>query len=78
VPTDASDLDLVKRLVNDGYRRFINEHTGTSSSVPLSLTFLSGEVSSDAARYYLPDDFYGVLEHRSPTPPPGRVDSSTR
>jgi hypothetical protein len=26
VPTDAHDLDLVKRLVNDGYRRFVNSH----------------------------------------------------
>jgi hypothetical protein len=62
VPTDASDLDLVKRLVNDGYRRFITEQPWNFLVIPLSLTFLSGTVSSDNSRYYLPDDFYGVLE----------------
>lgn len=63
VPTDARDLDLVKRLVNDGYRRFItdNEKGWNFLTVPLSLTFGTGTVSADNARYYLPDDFYGVL-----------------
>jgi hypothetical protein len=62
VPSDASDLELVKRLVNDGYRRFLTERAWNFLVVPLSVTFLSGTVSSDNARYYLPDDFYGDLE----------------
>lgn len=61
LPTDAHDLDLVKRLVNDGYRRFIGEMNWTFLLVPLTLTFGTGEVSTDASRYYLPDDFGGSL-----------------
>jgi hypothetical protein len=35
VPTDAHDLDLVKRLVNDGYRRFVNSHPYWNFLMPL-------------------------------------------
>lgn len=62
VPLDAHDLDLVKRLVNDGYRRFLAEKEWTFLLVPLSLTLnTSPQVASDPARYYLPDDFGGSL-----------------
>lgn len=41
VPTDAKDLELVKRLVNDGYRRFITEQENWNFlNVPLSLQFV--------------------------------------
>lgn len=40
VPTDAKDLELVKRLVNDGYRRFITEDEKWNFlNVPLSVRF---------------------------------------
>lgn len=42
VPTDASDLELVKRLVNDGYRRFLGERAWNFLVVPLNLTFVTG------------------------------------
>jgi hypothetical protein len=61
LPADAHDLDLVKRLVNDGYRRFLGEREWTFLLVPLTLTFGTGTVSSDNSRYYLPDDFGGSL-----------------
>lgn len=41
VPSDAKNLELVKRLVNDGYRRFITEQENWNFlNVPLSLTFV--------------------------------------
>lgn len=63
VPVDPHDLDKVSRVVNNGYRRFLtdNEYGWNFMTVPLSITFLSGTVSGDNARYYLPDDSYGVL-----------------
>lgn len=62
LPVDTIDLDRVSRLVNDGYARFIAENEKWNFlTVPLSLTFLSNTVNSDNSRYYLPDDFYGLL-----------------
>lgn len=64
LPTDAHDLDLVGRLVNDGYRRFLTDHEKGWNflTVPLLVTFGTSLVASpDRSRYYLPDDFYGVL-----------------
>jgi len=63
VPTDAHDLDKVSRLVNNGYRRFLrdNKRGWNFMTVPLSITFGTGTVGGDNARYYLPDDFYGLL-----------------
>jgi hypothetical protein len=62
LPVDAHDLDLVTRLVNDGYRRFISENEKWNFlNVPVTLTFLSGMVSADHARYFMPDDFYGIM-----------------
>lgn len=41
LPTDAHDLDLVSRLVNDGYRRFIGENDRWNFlNVPLVLQFV--------------------------------------
>ena len=57
IPTDTHDLDMCKRLVNDGYAQFLNER---------EWTFLSGEatVTPDGTNYIfdLPDDFQGELE----------------
>lgn len=40
VPTNAHDLDLCKRVVNDGYRRFINSYGNWNFLTPLiSVTF---------------------------------------
>lgn len=67
IPTDAHDLDLCKRLVNDGYREFIRAKSNWQFlSVLLTVTFdptglSSGNVASDPSRYYLPDGFYGAL-----------------
>lgn len=63
LPVDAHDLDKVGRLVNDAYRRFLldNERGWNFLTVPLTITFGTGTVSADNARYYLPDDSYGVL-----------------
>lgn len=39
-PTDPKDLELVKRLVNDGYRRFITENENWNfMNVPLTVKF---------------------------------------
>lgn len=41
LPTDVHDLDLVSRLVNDGYRRFIGENERWNFlNVPLSIHFV--------------------------------------
>lgn len=62
LPVDAGDLDLVSRIVNDGYARFIGDNEKWNFlRVPLTLTFLSGVVAADNSRYYLPDDFYGIM-----------------
>lgn len=62
LPSDAHDLALVGRLVNDGYRRFITaKENWNFLTIPLTLTFGTGTVSSDDSRYYLPEDFYGIL-----------------
>lgn len=62
LPVDAGDLEMVGRLVNDGYARFIGENEKWNFlTVPLSLTFLTGIVATDNSRYYLPDDFYGII-----------------
>lgn len=40
VPVNAHDLDLVSRLVNDGYRRFVGENPKWNFlNVPVSITF---------------------------------------
>lgn len=65
IPTDTHDLDLVKRLVNDGYRRFTNAYPKWNWLNPLTtVTFdptgLGSQcVNSEAFRYYLPDGWFG-------------------
>ena len=68
LPTDAHDLDLVKRIVNDGWGRFIRAKPDWNWMKPIwSLTFdptgLGGQcVAKDPARYYLPDGFAGEFD----------------
>lgn len=65
VPTDPHDLDLVKRLVNDGYRRYVNSNAGKWDflapliSVTFTTTAGATNVSADTARYYMPAGFFG-------------------
>jgi hypothetical protein len=43
LPVDAHDLDLVSRIVNDGYRRFIGENEKWNFlNVPFTLQFVTG------------------------------------
>ena len=50
VPTDAHDLDLVGRLVNDGYRRFITDYDRWNFlNVPLSLSLVAQSTGSVTA-----------------------------
>ena len=70
IPTDAHDLDLCERIVNDGYRRFCTSHRWQWMTPTFSITF-DPDGTSDAtiddgtdqipraARYYLPDGFTG-------------------
>lgn len=57
VPTDAHDLDMCKRISNNGYARFINDNS--------TWNFLNGEVviTPDGTNFTfdLPDDFQGEL-----------------
>ncbi len=67
IPTDAHDLDLCKRLVNAGWRRFINSNPRWEWQSPtFSITFdPDGEtdivVDGSGWRYYMPDGFYGQI-----------------
>lgn len=68
VPTDAHDLDMCKRLANDGYARFINDN---------DWTFLKGEltITPDGTNFTfdLPDDFQGELNGTFTYPTTGPV-----
>ena len=55
VPTDAHDLDLAKRIVNDGYRRFLGESDWHFLNPIHSLTLIA-----DQATYDLPEGAYQV------------------
>jgi hypothetical protein len=74
VPTDAHDLDLCKRLVNDGYRRFYNSNPAWNWTDRLfSITFDpdaagDGVVDGENWRYYMPDGFYGHMLGRMTYP----------
>lgn len=67
VPTDAHDLDVCKRIVNDGWRRFINSKPRWNWQRPqFTIDFdPDGEgaynIDKDATRYYMPDGFYGQM-----------------
>jgi hypothetical protein len=57
VPTDAHDLDLCKRIVNDGYRKFLLAHTRWRFLRPVStITFIA-----DTATYDMPAGFFGSI-----------------
>lgn len=70
VPTDAHNLDLCKRIVNDGYRRFYEQNARWNWVLrPFSITFDpdgtgSGVVDGAAWRYYMPGGFYGDIVGR--------------
>lgn len=82
-PTDAHDLDLCKRLVNDGWRRFVNSNAKWNWLFPVcTITFdpdgnTDRTVESDndtiprSARYHMPAGFYGMLEGPFAYPPAG-------
>lgn len=69
IPTDAADLELCKRIVNDGYRRFMtsdvaNKHKWQWMQPLISITFDPTGVTcvnNEAYRYYAPDGFFGHL-----------------
>jgi len=75
IPTDAHDLDSVKRVVNDGWRRFANSNPLWNWLAPtFTITFdadgdtdrtvdapSSNSDAPRAARYYMPDGFYGHM-----------------
>jgi hypothetical protein len=65
LPTDSHDLDLVGRLVNDGYRRFLSENDKWSFlNVPLSVRFVSqssGSITSASATTVTVASLAGLL-----------------
>lgn len=75
VPTGTADLELVKRLVNDGYRRFLTSKRNWNWITPvIQITFDPDGTSNNtvddstssssiprAARYYMPPGFYGDM-----------------
>lgn len=67
VPTDAHDLEVCERMVNDGFRRFYNSAPLWNWALPtFSITFDSEgtgplNVESSAWRYFMPDGFFGDL-----------------
>lgn len=55
MPVDPHDLELCKRLVNDGYRRFLTSNPRWQYLTPtIQITFVAGQ-----AEYDMPDGFYG-------------------
>ena len=65
-PTQSHDLDLCKRLVNDGWRRFCGSwHHWQWMHPTFTITFdptgVTGTVNLEAWRYHLPDGFYGDM-----------------
>ncbi|KKM07533.1 hypothetical protein LCGC14_1732990 [marine sediment metagenome] len=67
IPTDAYDLEVCKRLVNDGFRRFYNSHPRWNWTLQtFTITFDPDgtgpdNVNSENHRYYMPDGFYGII-----------------
>ena len=67
IPTDAHDLDICKRIVNRGWRRFANSNPKWNwVRQTASITFdadggTDRVVDGDVGRYYMPDGFYGVV-----------------
>jgi hypothetical protein len=73
IPTDAHDLDMCKRLVNDGYRRFLIEKEWFFLNVDMTLT-------PDGLNYIfdLPADFQGELLSDWTYPVTGPISRMTR
>lgn len=65
LPTDAHDLDLVGRIVNDGYHRFITEQEWSFLFPTLEVTLTSSPAGTglEKATYDLPADFGGLVDH---------------
>lgn len=67
VPSDAHDLDVCKRRVNEGWRRFCNSNPNWNwRDREFTITFdtdgASGRtVNGEEWRYYMPDGFYGHM-----------------
>lgn len=85
-PTDAHDLDLVKRLCNDGWRRFVGSNPQWHWMMPTFQIKLDPGGTTDrtvpaendpddeiprAARYFMPDGFYGHMFSKFTYPPAG-------
>lgn len=66
-PTDTHDLDVCKRLVNDGFRRFFNSNPRWNWVKRLfTITFDPNGTSDKCVggenwRYYMPNGFYGQI-----------------
>lgn len=88
VPTDAHDLEVAKRICNDGWRRFVNANPlwnwlnptitltldpdgSTDRTVPLRKNIDAEQQIPKAARYFMPDGFYGQLVTKWTYPPAG-------
>lgn len=57
IPSDAHDLELCQRLVNDGIRAFLTSfHDWSFLKRSVTITFVAG-----TAEYDMPDGFYGEL-----------------
>lgn len=66
IPTDAHDLDMCKRLINDGYARFFNEYKWEFLNVEMQLA-----VDGVNYRFDLPYDFQGEFLTRWTNPESG-------
>lgn len=89
LPTDAHDLDLVGRLVNDGYRRFLNERLERWSFMRPLMTIvfreqLTGSVTSststtlvDTAQTETTDDAFNGYSLRTQSSSTGDVQIRT-
>ena len=68
IPTDIHNLELCKRIVNDGWRKFYNSNPDWNWMRPtFTITFNadgtgSTNVDGDAWRHFMPDGFYGVMQ----------------
>lgn len=65
IPTDVHDLDLCKRLVNEGWRRFYNSNPkwnwpDRNIDITMDSAGTTDRVVDETIwRYYMPDGFYG-------------------
>ena len=64
VPADTHDLDLCKRLVNDGIRMFISDNPKwywmrKIYSLSVDTNDTPEQINSDPGRYFMPPDFNG-------------------